>query len=582
MEGIEGKIRSHSIKYIAGCGQKYLAGMFLLPPVTFYVVWQHVPLSLSISWFVASYLVAFLRYALIVKVRSIPLEHLDADYWGRLLTLSSLASGCLWGLAAVVFFVPDSLGVQLYIYLTVLAMTSMTMILYAYWISAYYAFAIPSLAGVFASLVIEGSTEYYAFSVLTVLFAGVVLQVARNQQLLANESLELRFKQTELLEELKLQKEAAEAANLSKSKFLAAASHDLRQPLHSIGLFTAALGNRSSGSAERALIENIDSAVLSLDSLLNSLLDISKLDAGVISPQFEHIDLDSVIQGLASEYEPQARAKGLSWKVNASSAVIYSDPSLLDTVLRNLISNAIRYTDKGSIAIHCQPEDEEVTLKVVDTGVGIPALSQKDIFQEFFQLSNPSRDSAKGVGLGLAIVERLARLLGIEINLVSEPDAGTEFALKLPPGDRERIKQLNNAQQVAPHDGSGTLVMVIDNNPEVLVGMKALLKSWHYKVLCVANERKALRAVSLIGRLPSVVLADYQLDDGVTGVEVLNSLSAQVGAPFDAIILTGDTSQKCILDAHKNHYKVLHKPVAPGKLRAMLINFKLRAEKSVG
>lgn len=580
MEGIEGKIRSHSLKYIAEVGQKYLVGMLLLPPVTVYVVWEHVPLWLSASWFVASYLMALWRYVMVVKLRRLSTEQIDADYWGRQLTVSSFASGCLWGLAALLFFVPDALGVQLYLYVTVFALTSMTMIPYAHWIAAYYVFALPSLAGVFISLVSVGSAEYYAFSVLTVLFACVMLQVARNQQQLVTESLKLRFKQTELLEELRQQKQAAEAANLSKSKFLAAASHDLRQPLHSIGLFTAALGNRSSGTAERALIENIDTAVQSLDRLLNSLLDISKLDAGVISPRFEHVDLASVVQAMASEYEPQASAKGLRWAVRGNYAVVYSDPELLNTVLRNVISNAIRYTERGSIAIHCQPEEGGVVVRIMDTGLGIPAVRQKDIFQEFFQLSNPSQDSAKGVGLGLAIVERLARLLSIEVTLASEPGAGTEFALRVPAGDRQKCKPQNNTQPTAPHDGAGALIMVIDNNPEVLLGMKALLKSWHYKVLCVPNESKALRAIALTGLAPNVMVSDYQLEDGVTGVEVLNSLARQLDTAFDAIILTGDTSQECILDAHKNHYKILHKPVVPAKLRATLINLKLQAEKA--
>lgn len=580
MEGIEGKIRSESLRYIAEVGLKYVLGMLVLPLVTVYVVWEHVPLWSSVSWFFASYLVALWRCTLVVKVRRLSPGEIDADYWGRHLAISSLASGCLWGLAAIVFFVPDSLGIQLYLYLTVFALASMTMIPYAHWAAAYYAFAIPSLTGVFISLVNVGSTEYYAFSALTVLFACVILQVARNQQQLATESLALRFKQTELLEELRLQKEAAEAANLSKSKFLAAASHDLRQPLHSIGLFTAALGNRSSGTAERALIENIDTAVLSLDRLLDSLLDISKLDAGVVSPQLEHIDLDSVFRGMASEYEPQASAKNLAWRMSESHEVVYSDRSLLNTVLRNLISNAIRYTESGSVAIHCQPEGNGVVLKVIDTGLGIPTARQKDVFQEFFQLSNPSRDSAKGVGLGLAIVERLARLLDIEITLTSAPGVGTEFALRVPAGDPRHVHASNSHPPVIPHDGRGALIMVIDNNPDVLRGMKALLKSWSYRVLCVPDESKALRAIALSRLTPSVVLADYQLEDGMTGVEVLNSLSAQLEVPFDAIVLTGDTSQKCILDAHKHRYKILHKPVAPAKLRATLINLKTRAERS--
>ncbi len=577
MNDINERVRAYSIKHIAEGGRRYLIGMILLPLVTLYVVWGHVPIVYSVSWTVAALALALFRHWLIASVRAIPMELLDGSYWGRQATLSSFASGCLWGLAAILFFVPDALGVQLYIYLAVFAMTSMTMILYAYWISAYYVFAIPSLLGVFISLVSEGSQEYYAFAILTLVYAGLVIQVARNQKRLALGSLELRFKQAELLDELKLEKESAVEANLSKSRFLAAASHDLRQPLHSIGLFSAALANRSAGAEETELIDNIDNAVASLDTLLNALLDISQLDAGVVSPELDHLDLRSALESLGAEYEPQAWAKNLSWKLNVADLVVYSDPGLLDTILRNLISNAIRYTTKGEVRVTGEYQHGKASIKIADTGIGIPASRQQAIFQEFYQIPGPSRDSADGVGLGLAIVDRLAKLLRIDVHVTSALGLGSEFTLSIPPGERALIKQKSRLETPPIHDGTGVVVLVIDNHADVRVGMKELLESWNYTAIIADSERTALRALSRAEQSPDVVLVDYQLDDGVTGTDVLAALKAQLDSPFEAVILTGDTSQQCMLDAQRSGYKVLHKPVAPSKLRAMLVNFQLKA-----
>ena len=576
MKDINERVRAQSIKHIAEGGRRFLVGLILLPLITLFVVWDHVPLMYSIPWFVASLLLAMVRYWMIATVCRIPMEQLDASYWGRLATLSSLVAGCLWGLAAILFFVPDALGIQVFIYLAVFTMTSMTMILYAYWISAYYVFAIPSLLGVFISLVSAGSQEYYAFAILTLVYAGLVIQVVRNQKRLAIESLELRFKQAELLEELKLEKESAEAANLSKSRFLAAASHDLRQPLHSIGLFSAALANRSGGAEETELIDNIDSAVASLDTLLNSLLDISQLDAGVVSPELGHLDLRSVIENMSVEYEPQARAKNLLWRLNVGDLVVHSDPGLLDTILRNLISNAIRYTARGTVTITGRSLDGKVCIKVIDTGIGIPNSRQQAIFREFYQVPGPGRDSAEGVGLGLAIVDRLAKLLRIDVQVISTPGSGSEFTLFIPSGDRDLIAQKSQPEALHLHDGTGIVVLVVDNQADVRTGMKELLESWNYTAIVAESESAALQALSSAQQTPDVVLMDYQLDDGATGTEALNSLKTQLNGAFDAVILTGDTSQQCMLDAHQSGYKVLHKPVASGKLRAMLVSSRLR------
>src|SRR6185503_11715286 len=293
------------------------------------------------------------------------------------------------------------------------------------------------------------------------------------------EAVHVRLQNAELLEELRRQKEAAEEAAVAKSRFLAVASHDLRQPLHALGLFVQALQECSIAAQERHIIGNIRRSVDAMEELFNALLDISRLDAGVVQPRIVTIPLASVFDSLRFEYAPVAREKKLALIVMKTAVYVRSDLSLLSRIIRNLLSNALSYTDRGGVVLGCRRSGDCVRIEVWDSGRGIPADRHDEIFREFSQLDNPERDRRKGLGLGLAIVERLARLLGHTVELRSEVGRGSVFSITLPRGAQEDCVSIDApVETTTGFDLAGALVLVVDDEAAVQDGMAAVLRRW--------------------------------------------------------------------------------------------------------
>jgi len=356
-------------------------------------------------------------------------------------------------------------------------------------------------------------------------------------------------------------------ATRAKSRFLAAASHDLRQPLHALGLFIAAL-NEPGSPMDPGLVKNINRSLHALEGLFNALLDISKLDAGVVEPEIRDVALTPLLDRLSSDYEPQAEAKGLAWRYRAAHAVVRTDTVLLETVLRNLISNAIRYTHQGEVRLTCESTDGCVQIEVADTGVGIPPEKQQEVFREFVQLHNPERDRTKGLGLGLAIVDRLTKLLDHPLQMATAPGHGSTFALELPCGD-ERL-----AQAAAEIDGDASLpeesplrVLVIEDGIDAREALVTLLKNWGHEVMAVASPDEV---ASIPGPAPDAIITDYRLREETTGSEAIHRIRRMWGRDIPALIVTGDTAPERLLQAQQSGFALLHKPVSPGKLRAFL------------
>jgi two-component system, sensor histidine kinase len=363
------------------------------------------------------------------------------------------------------------------------------------------------------------------------------------------------------------EKNRAEQANIAKSRFLAAASHDLRQPLHALGLFVAALDERVRQPEARLLVRNINRSVEALEGLFNALLDISKLDAGVVQPNVRHMSLDRLLNHLCAEYIPQARAKGLDFQYRRTGIVVQSDPMLLETMLRNLISNAIRYTKAGEIRIESTRRDNSVSVDVIDTGVGIAPEHQTEIFREFYQLHNPERDRTKGLGLGLAIVDRLATLLGHPLDLSSVPGAGSVFRLTLPVGNVDAIDADEPISENLGRHAVPLKVLIIDDEATVCEAMTILLDDWGYEVTAVGSLDEARM---LLTSVPDVIIADYRLREDRTGAEAIRTLQEHFHVDIPALIVTGDTDPERIAQAKQSGFAFLHKPVPPAKLRAFL------------
>lgn len=370
--------------------------------------------------------------------------------------------------------------------------------------------------------------------------------------------------------DLRAQKLAAESANQAKSRFLAAASHDLRQPLHAMSLLVEALMEKVPGGDARRLTEHIAASASAMSALLNALLDLSKLDAGVIEARPACTRLQPLFEGLHSQFAHQAVNQGLKLGVHDGGLCVDTDPLLLERILANLLSNALRYTQRGGIVLGARRSGKnQVRIEVWDTGQGIPAEYQDRVFEEYFQLDNPERYRDKGLGLGLAIVNRLGDLLRTQVRLRSRVGSGSCFHLVLPrcealpaPARRTPSSNLNLPLEQA-------LVAFIDDDPAILEAMVEVFDQWGVE-LAVGEDAEQMRdeLVSL-GRRPDVVLSDYRLKDGKTGIEAIAVLRRAFG-PMPAALLTGDTAPETIQAIRSSALPVLHKPLKPAKLRAFL------------
>lgn len=547
-----------------------IVSITLMPVAMAAVMWTRVDRGVLIGWCAAALAVTAWRLTLNrMYLRRAPAPS-EAARWGRHYTFTALASGLVWGAAGVWFFVPDSTGHQVFLFTSIVGLCAGSIILNSYWIASYYAFALPALSLSSARMLAEGGLAYQGLAALTLMLGIVLLQVAHGTRRSALAAIRLRFENLDLVESLRQEKERAEDASRDKTRFLASASHDLRQPVHALTLFADALRVEPTTARGRALLADMGQSIHALTQLLESLIDISRLDAGVVKPAPGHFALRPLLERLHAEYLPQARAQGLAFAVNGEDRIAYSDPVLLEAILRNLISNAINYTPAGRVDVTCAYRDQAVHIDVRDTGIGIPHDRHREIFREFYQLNNPERDRSKGLGLGLAIVARLAALLGHRIELRSAPGEGSCFSVVLPEGDALAVAKTAVANDMfEPQDLRGMRVLVVDDEVAARRAVRALLENWGCHASLAASGAEALDAVSG-GEVPDAIIADYRLTGGKTGVDVIESVCRAIGSAVPALIVTGDTDPRRIREAQSSGHTLMHKPVQPGKLRAYL------------
>ena len=362
-----------------------------------------------------------------------------------------------------------------------------------------------------------------------------------------------------------------EMANLAKSRFLATASHDLRQPLHALGLFVAQLSSLATAEERNRIVERINASVMAMNELFSALLDISKLDAGVMAPRIALCPVSHVFKRIDTTFAETARAKNLSFRIVPTNAWVRTDSVLLERILLNLVSNAVRYTVRGGIVVGCRRRNGYLRLEVYDTGPGIPEDQHKNIYGEFYRLGHPEQDQSGGLGLGLAIVDRLCRLLDHPIELKSTLGKGSRFSVTMP--QVTAPMQLPDAP--APVHASmdvvtGKLVVVIDDDPLVLDGMGGLFRSWGCRVASGATENAANIDLARYHRVPDLIVSDYRMSDGQTGIEVIRRLRSTYSTQIPAFLISGDTNPEPLLNARAEGYHLLHKPVEPMALRAMI------------
>ncbi|MDR6772044.1 NahK/ErcS family hybrid sensor histidine kinase/response regulator [Azospirillum sp. BE72] len=376
-----------------------------------------------------------------------------------------------------------------------------------------------------------------------------------------------------LNDQLQQAKSQADQANLSKTRFIAAASHDLLQPLNAARLFVSALADLEQPAGNVELVENIDVALASVEDLLSALLDISKLDAGAVTPELTDFPLRGILAPLATEYAAVAAERGIDLKVVGSGAVVRSDMRLLRRIVQNFLSNALRYVQGGRVVVGCRRTgDGSIRIEVWDNGPGIPRDKITEIFQEFRRLDTPvTKGRDRGMGLGLAIVDRVARMLDHPITVRSEPGRGSVFAVTVPRGtERRAVRPASIAARPMTNRLAGTSVLVLDNEPAVVAGMEALLRGWACDVVSATNGDEALALLSGMPQPPDLLIADYHLDDGALGVNEVARLRAACGRILPAVIVTANRTPELADEAKAAGCLVLNKPVKPAQLRAVM------------
>ena len=554
--------------------------------ITFY---NEVPNTFVIGWITAIYALSFIRYLSIKKFHTSGTSLTDNIRWGWIFTFFTFLSGLSWGLASIIFFTPDNLQLFNILTLIIIAMSAGSLAALSANPRSFYFFLVPAMIPMIWQYLNINDKNYIIFGLLLFVLNFAFHSIIKTNHKTLRESIILRFKNLDLIGQLTLQKEKAELANKSKTKFLAAASHDLRQPLHAISLFLGALEERLENQKEITIVHKIQKSSDSLNELLDSLLDISKLDAGVVQVQTEHFSIESLFQTMQNEFTAYADDKELKISFSHTTLWIDSDFKLLERIIRNLISNAIRYTNKGGVAVGCRRHQGKVQIVVYDTGIGIPQENINEIFIEFHQLHNTERDRSKGLGLGLAIVKRMTDLLGLALVIKSVPGTGSVFGIELPnatssnqttnkiSGDTKTISneyQTDLTLEISDNTSlTGKTILIIDDEKEIRDSLSELLQNWRCNVISCASGDKAVQALKQNKTQPNIILADFRLRENETGIEAINKINAFFpNAIIPAIIITGDTAPDRIKETKKSGHSVLHKPVSPVKLKHLLVS----------
>jgi len=516
-----------------------------------------------LAWFVSVMAVLALRQIGVVCYDADTARMRRGLFWGWAFTLGAAASGIVWGYLGWAFFQPN-LFFLFPIALMMAGQTALSVPTVGMFVPAHIAFNVFSMTPFMLRNFLEEGQLFFGQSLAILLFMIVCVVFAFRQQSMIREAIQLRFSNIDLLNGLTLAKEKAEEANAAKSRFLAAASHDLRQPLQAISLFTHAVAQDVGGGRlpEVALLGKLQSSCDSLESLLDSLLDLSRAEAGSQPLNVADISLQPIFERIEREFTDQAQAKKLRLRVVPAERVVRSDPILLERILRNLVANALRYTEHGAILVGCRQRGGRLRIEVRDSGIGIPQHLHGDIFHDFYQLGNPERDRRKGLGLGLAIVRALAIQLGHGIDLRSAPAAGTTFTITLDAGTTP--PSLRQAPAVSPDRLRGRLVAIIDDEAPIREALSDLLARWHCATATGEDANEVLAA--LAGRVPDAIIADRRLRGGRLGTREIARLRKRFG-PVPALLVTGDTAPGTANDAP---FRLLHKPVQGFRLRAEL------------
>ncbi len=546
------------------------------------------PRSLRIVWGIGFAIVWLLRAWLAVRfAQREPRSAAGLERRLRAWQAGVLASGALWGIAAWFFSAFGSGPHQIALVLVVYTFCVASVPILGPQYRLFVLFVLMIFAPAIARVALEGSALGWELAAVMTVAMGMTLLLGRNYRDAFERVVGLKLRNEALAVQLRAEKAVAEAArheaevaNRAKTQFFTAASHDLRQPLHAMGLFAEALRARAHDPEVAQLVNSINESVDALEGLFSELLDITRIDSGGVEVNPENFELADIFRKVRLHFEPAAFEKGLALRIRGGRHVALADPLLVERIVRNLVSNAIRYTRDGSVLLSCRRRGERLLLQVWDTGPGIRAEERARIFEEFYQVPGAPAvavEQKKGLGLGLAIVKRLCALMAVPLDLRSEEGRGSVFTVELPLGKGPRT----TARSI-PGKGpigitlDGRLIVIVEDEPAVREGLEVLLVGWGATIVSLdsVGAARAWAQVADAGVAPSLVIADYRLDNGETGVAAIGVLRERFGRSVPAIVVTGSSMTGHDKEALEHDFHLLIKPVLPNKLRAM-IAFKL-------
>ena len=528
-------------------------------------LWISFPRAQILGWVLIGFIIAIPRYLIIDRIKNGLLP--DESRFGLefFIGLVLFVSGLHWGAAAWLFLDTNSVqgfalvcGAILGVIASALAIFSTRPLICCIFTATVFIIASLKLA----------SLGNWGLAIMCIVVIPPYAILSRTLGRRIEKSITQDFRNAELLEEVSATKDALEKSSREKSLFMAATSHDLRQPLHAQSMILQIMSSRAKGTEFGDLVDKMMVSNDALIALFNSLLEVSQLDAGTIEVHASHHSLLETANLIVDEFQETAIQKGLRLELVGGDCVVYSDPILLARILRNLISNALKFTPAGHVRLEMVEHDSLVHVSVCDTGIGIQQDDQSTIFKEYTQLGNPSRDRRKGIGLGLALVHRMCELLGHEIRVQSKPGEGSCFYLELPVGNRDKMVLLNQEPEAELIQNLD--IMIIDDEQPILDAMNTLFLDWSCRARTFTSLEDARTAVTETSYFPDLIISDYRLSESANGIDAITQLRQLLEEEVPALIISGDTDPRLLEKIHDEDYYLLHKPVRIDKLRTVI------------
>ena len=568
------RLRGEQVRLLANNVPALVVGTLILAAGAAALLWANGQALWPVAgWLAAMVLLCAARLGLLRRFRRAAGD--TPQRWAPAFVLASALAGLCWGALAWLFFTPDQplmLAIVAIVLMSILSSATQSL---GPFFPAHLAFALPCVLPFAARCLWSGQGSLATLGALTLVYLVMAELFALRIARAIEDALRLRFENESLVAQLTVENERAATANLAKTRFLATASHDLRQPIHAMSLFVPALKALAtqptvSPRVVGNIAERLQAALDTMAQLLNRLLDMSRLDAGALQPSPQPVNLHALLHKVSDEVAQQALTKGLKLRVHDHAAlVVQTDPAILHTILSNLASNAVRYTERGGVLLAARRRGDRVRLEVWDSGIGISTEDLPRITDEFFQAQGGQRDASqsRGFGLGLAIVKRSAELLGSPLRVRSRPGRGSVFAIELP-----------LATAAAPDGAALRLeaalsrprqVLVVDNDEQILSAMSYLLRGWGHEPLLAGTLNEALAHLDA-GAAPELALIDLHLASDEHGLQVAERLRERLGPRIRLAVVTGDTGPEALASICAAGLTGLHKPVDPDRLQRFI------------